>query len=284
MSSWAVTVNAGGAFSSPAVQDGMLHWARWAVAKQPAFAFVQEVPSDAWLSVWAGAGYQAVLGLERGWAVSSAILVRSDLEVEPLTTRRALTADVPPTLRYHGSYVAVARWSSARGPVVLASVHASPNEAEPSKYGWDGPDVTPRDGGGDPRYPGQRLWDSDLLLCTLASLADRSCVLAAGDFNEARNFDLDDSGQRIGTWGQEYFQRVSENKLTSWLYDQWREERPTHAKLQLDHLLISAAATDLLDGTRQPHLDSAWTAPPKPGRRGDHAPIWFALNPEWIHG
>jgi endonuclease/exonuclease/phosphatase family metal-dependent hydrolase len=142
--------------------------------------------------------------------------------------------------------------------------------------------LVPRSGGDDPRYRGNRLWDSDLLLSTLAVLSEKAPLLAAGDFNEARDFDLDESGQRIGTWGREYFQRMSDKPLRAWLHDQWGEERPTHGKLQLDHVVISPAAAGLLDAAQKPHLDPMWRDLSSSSLRGDHVPIWFAINPDWI--
>jgi hypothetical protein len=279
---WAVTVNVGGAFMSSARQDSMLAWSNAALAREPAFVFAQEVPSEAWLSVWTDAKYQPVLGLNRRWAVRSALLVRSDLEIEPLTTPESLAPEAPTTLGYHGSYVAVARWNSAEGAVLLASVHASPNEAEPERFGWDGPDLTSRGGGGDPRYPGGRLWDSDLLLHTLSILAGDGPLLAAGDLNEAQDFDIDEHGSRVGTWGHEYFQRAGQQQLTAWLHEAWGSERPTHKRLQLDHILLSESARGLLIGSPEPHLDQAWSSDQNASTLGDHVPIWFALDSGWF--
>jgi endonuclease/exonuclease/phosphatase family metal-dependent hydrolase len=115
----------------------------------------------------------------------------------------------------------------------------------------------------------------------LSTLADGHPLLAAGDFNEARAFDLDESGRRVGTWGKEYFDRAAHHHLTPWLHDQWGREYPTHKNLQLDHVLLSEQARGLLLSTPEPHLDTWWG-----GREsnpvGDHVPIWFALDDAWI--
>jgi hypothetical protein len=255
---------------------------------RPALVFVQEVPSAQWLGVWEQCRYDIILGIDRGWKTRSALLVRDDLDVEPITSTSGLLWDDIEfrTLVYHGSYVAAGMWRSEAGPVLLASVHASPQRADPGAYGWTGQEVTSRHGGGDLRYAPNELWDSDLLLWTLRELNSwtkrqawgppHGALIAAGDLNEARDFDLGADGQRLGTWGDEYFARLRAAGLGSWLHDRWGEERPTHGRLQLDHVLASPGAMGWLDSERAPHLDRAWDSD-TPGL-GDHTPVWFALN------
>ncbi len=151
MTTWAVTVKAGGQFARGQARAGMLNWALAASRTRPAIVFVQEVPSPEWLGIWDEARYQVILGVDRGWKTRSALLAREDLDVEPVTTVSGLSCDDPAfgTLLYHESYVAVGLWRSTAGPVLLASVHASPQRAEPALYGWTGPVVTPRNGGSE---------------------------------------------------------------------------------------------------------------------------------------
>lgn len=280
---WAVTVNVGGSFAAQAVQTGMVGWAVSALRREPIFVFAQEVPSPEWLTVWTDAGYSCVLGPDRGWRVRSALLISPEQVIEPLTPPAETSADPwLNTLGYHGSYVAAARWASARGDVLLASVHASPTEADPDRYGWTGAPVTPRSGGGDPRYPGGRLWDSDLLLETLRALSTIGPLLAAGDLNEAVGFDISPDGARLGTWGTEYFARITAAGLTPWLATQWDTELPTHGRLQLDHVVVSWDAEGLLGRSPEPHRDGTWLNATGPVALGDHIPIWFAVDDRWI--
>lgn len=150
MSPCMVTVNVGGSFGSARRRDGMLAWAEDAAQQQPLLVFAQEVPAQAWLDVWTGHGYQAVRGPDRGWQVRSALLAHRSVEVQREHHHR--------NRHYHGSYLATAVVTTQRGPALVVSAHASPNEARPAEHGWDGPLPRARDGGGDPRYVGGRLW------------------------------------------------------------------------------------------------------------------------------
>jgi hypothetical protein len=275
MADWLVTANLGGSFASPAVKASGLAWADDTIAKRPAIVFVQEVPSQLWLGRWMHAGYRITVGDAREWKTRSALLTRQDLSVTQVTRREF------PTLAYHGSYIAAARLASKRGDIVVASVHASPNKAEPGAYGWPGDLPTPRKGGNDTRYPGGELWDSDLLLETLRLMAGHGPLVAGGDYNEARGHDLDDYGTRFGTWGNEYFDRATELQLVAWPAVAWGEERPTRGGLQLDHVLVSSAAEGFLVRDPEPRLDDGW---PTTGMadRSDHTPVWIALGSDWL--
>jgi hypothetical protein len=267
MSSAAVTVNVGGGpGGSTARTVDMSRWAERCIAdEKPVIVFAQEVPNDDWLAIWKDAGYAVTDGVGPRWRIRSALVTRQDLDVTPLTE-----ADCA-SLAYHGSYVAAARWNDApRGPVILASVHASPQRADPEKYGWQAELPSVRN----------RLWDSDMVLSTLGSLArvpGSVGVLAAGDFNEARGYDLDDLGKTLGTWGQEYFAEVERLGFTDVTFTSWQEERPTRGRLQLDHVLPHGAAGITADQSSLPHTDLWWD---DPGHRvlSDHAPLWFFLD------
>lgn len=268
---WAVTINVGaGPGGSAQRTEAMTHWAEVARRdRRPAIVFAQEV-TPSWVDSWTH-DYVATYGVKRGWRTRSVLLTRTDLEIS------ALTEEHQPTLGYHGDYVAAALWhNSPEGDVILASVHASPNPADLERYPWPAEAVLPRDGGGDRRYAGGRLWDSDLLLRTLELLAQDAPLVAAGDFNEARDFDLV-GGQRVGIWGQEYFLRASAAGLDSLPWRRWQEsERSTHEALQLDHVLHNRQAEPLLDGPAEPRLDPEWHAADH--ALSDHTALWFPIR------
>lgn len=267
----AVTVNVGGGpGNSPAREAAMSDWAVEASrTRQPAFVFAQEVPSPGWIEAW-GPGYRLYEGVDRHWRIHSALLVRSDLAVREVPAGWALN------LRYHGSYLAAVLWTTSSGEeVIVASVHASPDYADPETYGWQGELPPTRFGGNDPRYPPHRLWDSDMVLATLGQLATRAPVLAAGDFNESRLDDFSPDGTRRGEWAQEYFERARGLELSSPLLRIWGKELPTRAKLQLDHVLLSDRAATLVPSEPGAELDSQWAAG---GDLSDHTAVWFALR------
>jgi len=283
---YAVSMNlAGGLGTTPAKALRMNDWARFLMERDepPAIVFAQEIPSDDWLDLWEG--YTVTLGSGPQWRVRSALITRSDLDVTGLTAREF------PSLGYHGSYVAAARWHNAPcGPTTLVSVHASPSPAEPQRYGWPGELPEPRSGN-DARWPNGRLWDSDLVLATLTHLAHpdggtkAASVFAAGDFNEARNDDLDPKGKHRGTWGREYFERVADAGFVDWTYASWDgREVPTRGGLQLDHVLAAGPATLL-----RPQPGSARVLVPvlsaeghfvsgSPGSFSDHESVWIPFH------
>jgi hypothetical protein len=249
----------------------MLKWTRDALSRRaPVVCFVQET-FPAWIALLEeDDDYTVLTGVERGWKVHSALVYRSDLQVERIDQTEVSA------LWYHGSYVAAARWTRPSGSeVILASVHASPNRAEPDRDGWPRkvPLPTPRDPGLDRRWP-PGLWDSDLLLLTIRDLHSELGlpVLAAGDFNEALAYD-----PVGGTWGREYFTRAKDYGLRSWLHERWGGEIPTRGALQLDHVLISRDVVSLLSLDADPELDPAWADPEDARRLSDHAPVWLPL-------
>jgi len=253
----------------------MLAWASRVVSSldRPSLVFAQECHDD-WLRVWADAGYQVILGDAEGqpqYKVRSAILAERTLGLS-----RAEVEDVP-TLAYHGSYIAAARWEVGNDRVLLMSVHASPNRAE--KYLGDWPEsaagpvaraVERRPGGGN------RLWNADALLATLRHRARLGPILAVGDFNEALGWDRTHGGVS----GRDYFDAVREAGLTSVLHDLWGlEERATHrvngkAGLQLDHIVASPLLAVWIS---DPQVDAGWLAALDHDDWSDHAPVWFSL-------
>ena len=263
MTEWMVTANLGGSYGgSSARNSAMTSWGERVLAsRQPAIAFIQELPygNDSWLGPWTAVGYRVTFGVDRGWRVRSALVTRPDVDIEPLTEAAV------PNLSYHGNYLATAKWNSASGAVVLASVHASPQKAEPERYGWQGEVPAPRDGGGDPRYSGRQLWDSDLVLATLGELAraGHGRLLAAGDFNESLDFDRG-AGATAGTWGKEYFDRARAAGLVPWLHEHWGG-RTTHSQRP-------AARPRARDGSGLAYLGVA-IPPPSLMRRGQRMGI-----------
>ena len=73
MHAWAVTVNVGGGPGGSAARTaGMTGWAEQALdERQPALVFAQEVPSDAWLAVFADRGSSVTLGCEPVYKIRS---------------------------------------------------------------------------------------------------------------------------------------------------------------------------------------------------------------------
>ena len=268
---WAVTVNLGGECQSATRKEGMLAWTRDVVREhRPAVIFAQEAFSG-WLRLFDDQEYKVIRGVDRGWSVQSLLVYRSDLTLEPIT-ETAL-----PHLGYHGTYVAAARWHRPDGSVVaLASVHASPNPAEPETYGWPSNVALPgvRNGGDDPRWPGSQLWDSDFVLLTIRDLHKvlGMPVLAAGDFNESLKDDVEG-----GTWAREFFDRAREYGLRSWLHEMWVDEKATRRELQLDHVFVSDDGVSLLDAGAEPRVDVNWESAEAADELSDHAAIWFAL-------
>jgi endonuclease/exonuclease/phosphatase family metal-dependent hydrolase len=241
-------------------------------AKRPLLVFAQET-TVAWREIWASNGYNVFLGEPRKWRIQSAMICRDDLEC------RQVRQDHYPSLAYHGDYLASAIWSqSPVGELLCVSVHASPHPAEPERYQWPWMPhgLTPRDRGNDRRYP-VGLWDSDFVLKTLELMAaDERPVLAAGDFNESRLHDTDDTGADLGTWGAEYFQRVAAAGYTEPLHRAWGGERPTRGRLQLDHVLTSQTANTVVPVAPPGELDSAWATSPA-DKLSDHRAVWFPI-------
>lgn len=275
MFEWCVTVNVGGGPGNTTRRtQGMTAWARGALAESPAVVFAQEVPNDGWIHVWTTAGYTVTLGCDRGWKIRSALLTRPDLKIQPMGT------DDCPSLWYHGSYVACARWLNAhRDPITLVSLHATPNQADLLTYGWPSDLIsppTPRSGGADTRWTPNRLWDSDTVLATLLHLQRSGPVIAAGDFNESRLDDVDLHGSPIVGWGSQYFQFAHDAGLVEFSLDPQHREIPTRGGLQLDHLLASQTLLDDAGWHPGAYVDTAWSEA-DPADLSDHAALWVPL-------
>ena len=267
-----VTVNVGAAspgVSGPAVAEGMRQWALGAAAVRPSVVFAQET-SEPWLDVWRNAGYQVHTAEPRYRPVSAVIVDGS---------WRESSSVILPTQAYHGSYMAACRVPWQDSDAVLVSAHASPNVADPvyeKRWPASVERPLPRNGGGSYR-PGT-LFDADYVLATLADVVRAHICLAAGDFNEARGWDLS-PGHESETWGSAFFDAVRAAGLVDPVNALWREERPTRRVasgpvLQLDHVVASPDVAGLVVNA---HLGSRWQDAAE-DNLSDHAPIWVTLR------
>lgn len=166
------------------------------------------------------------------------------------------------TTAYHGSYLAAAEVPlGSAGRVICVSVHASPTilrQEDLERWRW----TLPRRRRGSTSEP--PLWDSDFVLSTLGALVQTGAsVLAAGDLNEARAWDL----HRGGHWGEDWFAFAEELGLHDVTFRAWGEERPTHASYQDDHVLATA---DLLPSVRDVRVG--------PASGSDHASLELTLD------
>jgi hypothetical protein len=273
---WCITVNVGGGpGNSVQRMEGMSRWAQRVSRspEQPAVVFAQEVPDDKWLRVWAHAGYRVTEGVGPRWRIRSALITHVDMQVAPLTE-----SDIP-SLGYHGSYLASARWIRPEGDIILVSAHASPKPAEPVKYGWpEGqlPLPVAREGGGDRRWKPSVLWDSDLVLATLLHIQGHvGPVVVGGDFNESHVDDRLNGNVEHG-WGHEFFSRAREGGLIEISLRRNGEEVPTRGPLQLDHVLASTSLVTAGADSPEPHTDAAWTTE-DPADLSDHAALWVPM-------
>lgn len=270
---WMLSVNVGCAGPGDWVprSRAMSDWIRRAIeVRQPALIFAQEVTGE-FLDAVRACGYDVVSDPSPRWKVRSALASHSDFRLDPLSEEDF------PSLAYHGSYLAAAVWlGSPLGDVTVVSVHASPKHAEPAKYGWPGELPEARHGGGDARYAPKRLWDSDLVLQTLAGMAASGrTFIAAGDFNESLNDDLDAEGVRRGTWGREYFDRMSALGLSEIQMAAGLPELATYGSLQLDHFVWGLADERPIPFAPVVELDLAWSSA---SSLSDHVPLWLHLS------
>lgn len=232
--------------------------------------FLQEVPlNHDWGATCEKAGFEIATGAGPTYQVRSLLLWRgSTVNGEMITL---------PTAGYHGSYLAAARLNlPSLSRVTAVSVHASPAVVGPEyQEHWLGPGrPMPK-----PRTAAStgELWDSDLVLATLAEIARSGPVLATGDFNECLAWDE----THPGGWGREYFDRVDGAGLVSLTHRDGGVEQQTaftHDGLeyQLDHVLATPDLACPIARTPQP--DPSWTRDRViSGATSDHAPLWFEI-------
>jgi endonuclease/exonuclease/phosphatase family metal-dependent hydrolase len=233
--------------------------------------FLQEVPlGKDWLGICEKAGFGVASYSDSTYRVRSFLLWRRNtVTAEPFPL---------PTAGYHGSYLAAVQVNLPDvGETIAVSVHASPAVVETQyREHWlqtGRPLPAPRPSAGP-----DELWDSDLVLATLAELARQGPVLAAGDFNECLAWD----DAHPGEWGKEYFARVSDSGLVSLTHRNDAVERQTSfthdgLEYQLDHVLASPSVADQI--AQAPRVDSAWSRERViAGETADHAPLWFEIG------
>ena len=258
-----VTVNLGGA--GPTASEYRASTRTWAEEHVGAYDVVlaQEVPDDDWIRIWTDRGFHPFTSTGPAYRARSVVLVRDGI------TARGLLASEFPTAAYHGSYVAAAAVElPGVGAVVLMSVHASPNRvSEEWETTWRKHGPWPVAG-----RPSCGLWDSDLVLRSVEIVAASGVpVVAAGDWNEARAWDLD----HAGTAGEEFFAKVRDAGLTDCCCpadrgvegagDGW----PTHGKLCIDHVVATV--------TVAPHVAVRTPLTPQVAGPSDHRPVEFTI-------
>lgn len=264
-----VTVNLGGA--GPTASEYRASTRAWAEDHVDAYDVVlaQEVPDDDWIRTWTDRGFHPFTSTGPAYRARSAVLVRDDV------TARGLLASEFPTSAYHGSYVAAAAVElPGVGAVVLMSVHASPNRvSEEWETTWRKYGPWPVEG-----RPSCGLWDSDLVLRSVEIVAAKGMpvvapgmpVVAAGDWNEARAWDLD----HPGTAGEEFFAKVRDAGLTDCCCPGDEDGPPTHQAsgqrgLHIDHVLATASVSPHVHVTALP---TEFEAGPS-----DHRPVEFSI-------
>ena len=250
----AVTVNLGGA--SPGAIVDPQRAADWLENHRTRFdvVFAQEIPGDDWFEAWPG--YRVFQTTVPQYRARSAVLLRKE-------TIEA-TAYPLGTAGYHGSYVgsALAKHPTL-GELVLMSVHASPTRvSEEWAATWK------RVGGVmPPQYRGA-LWDSDLVVESIGRVADKGKVIAAGDYNEARNWDVNHAGNA----GAGFFGCVAERGLVDACCTGGFDAVATrgeegHGGLRLDHVFTSRSLVGRVVVTG---LGSSAPA--------DHRPVEFTIG------
>jgi hypothetical protein len=242
----AVSVNLGcGGPRAADYREGVMRWTHTAAGRFDV-VFAQEMPADAdWASIWSE--YVIVESPGRPFRPRSAVLVRRGLGAEPFDYG---TAD------YHGSYVAAAVVRN----LVLMSVHASPNEvSEQWRTEWC------QDGRVLPDEYRGALWDSDLVVETVRANAKRHPLLACGDWNEARNWDLNHSGES----GKAFFGRLKSLGLKDACCETGADAPATHGELCLDHVVASEPVAAAITFGRVIDREE-WPA--------DHRPVEFTIG------
>jgi endonuclease/exonuclease/phosphatase family metal-dependent hydrolase len=253
---------------------GMVRWAEEALGSEPPALVLAQECHDDWLAAWRAAGYDVIRGTAEGqpqYKVVSAVIASPELELAPVSLVEV------PTLAYHGSYVACARWPVGGEDVLVMSVHASPTKSAGLEL-WPGEVLEPQARPAGQRADGRMdVYDSDALLATLRHQALRGNLLAAGDLNEALRWD----DTHEGHWGRDYFRGVTDAGLVSVLHAlAGGVETPSHrdrhgSRYQLDHVI---ATPRIAKWVTSPKQDPGWAAASDHADWSDHAPIWFELN------
>ena len=234
--------------------------------RRPALMFGQELRVVQAEAVAAEAGYHLIRPpvVKPRWWMGSWIMARSELEVVP---------DPHLSWARFECYLAAGFIELPRiGQVRIVSVHASPRQVTRqalAEWGVDAPA-----GRLGPTGQVNRPWYSDLVLHTLGSVsADGQSLLAAGDYNESREYQP--------PFGSQFFARVERSGLVDVTYSHWQSERQTHfdgrhPKIQVDHVLASPDVAQLV--VHEPFVDPDWIDETSRADRSDHAPVWWTLS------
>jgi hypothetical protein len=168
------------------------------------------------------------------------------------------------TAAYHGSYVAAA----VVGGFVLMSVHASPSRLT---AGWEREWLKVASDLPAGRSCGR--WDADLVLESVKRVrgaAEAGGVIAAGDWNEARGWDV----RHPGGGGVEFFERVQAAGFDDVCCHHGDEGDPTHGDaeqgLHLDHVFVSDSIPVAVKVEKDAMPRRDWPA--------DHRPVEFTIG------
>lgn len=257
-------------------------WLLTAMRSPTSVIFGQELPSRSYMAPIADqCGFAIVWPtVDDPYRPHSALLVDRNLEF------RHPAVDVAAIFAPFRTYVAAAVVDLPQiGETLCVSVHASPNPVSATdRASWPWPLVPPRSGSRDGRYVRRmgELFYSDLMLEALRRARSVSGlpVLAAGDLNEARQWDAD---HRNETWGSEFFETsVPKSGLQNVTWDLWRAERRTRfhrtqPPYQLDVFLASPPLA--LEGLSA-RVDEAWVDKESfwEQQLSDHAPVWLSVG------
>ncbi|MFM7059664.1 MAG: hypothetical protein ACKOZL_00535 [Actinomycetes bacterium] len=244
----AVSVNLGcGGPHSAEVEASAIDWIQ-RNAGEFAVVFAQELPQDdTWRGMWPD--HEIFVSDGPTFRPRSAVIVTRDLTAEPFSYA---------TSGYHGSYVTAAKV----GDVVLMSIHASPTRvSEDARTQWS--DLI---GGRAVEMRRCGLWDSDLVLETIAHVRETSGaegVIAAGDWNEARNWDR----KHPNGGGVEFFTNVRSAGFDDVCCPGDKDGAPTRDDLRIDHVFASRSIGKMIEVT------GLGADPP-----ADHRPVGFTIR------
>lgn len=240
-------------------------WVTQVLAEErPALLFGQELRVSQAQALASSSGYQLIAPRTNPrWWMGSWILVRDDLTIDE---------DAHEYWGRFECYVASGYVTLPDvGQVRVISAHASPNRVTTDDLSVWGKDLPVARTGPTDRPNALRY--SDMVLYAIGTCASAGPVLAAGDFNESRNYQ-----QPLGA---QFFDRAQQMGLIDVTYSRWEVEKtthfdPRHPELQVDHVFASPSIDRLI--VDQPWLDPLWINPSRHVERSDHAPVWFKLT------
>ncbi len=247
-------------------------WLEGVLARQPAMIFGQELHKPELLRDLAEEHGYILFNppkMNERWWIGSWVLVRQDLSSRPASHE---------LLEVFDSYVACAEVELPTvGTVTAFSVHASTKEVTDDvvrRWPRPLPAERRRQRARVDRNPGY----ADLMLEVMKDAALQHPVIAAGDFNVSRLWDVNDNSDLC----QQFFDAVSGAGFTDVTYEEWGEERRTyfrdgHPPYQNDHLFVSNA---IRSRVARAWVDEDWADADQRTAHADHAPLWFELDLE----